>query len=479
MDAKWIKTRQTKFAAYATVYILVTLAVLTVVNVLANRYDKSYDFTKNKRFSLSDQTIRIVQGLKKDVNVTYFGREDTFRAGRDLLDRYSDLSPKLHVKYLDPDRKPQPAKAAGYRGADAPVMVDSGARREGAKSLTEEEVTGALIRSLKSSERNVCFVTGFGEHSIDDTDRGGFNDLKLLLERDNYQSRAVALKPAAPEAGKPMAIGEAAPAGPVEVPKSCTVLVVGGPQEAYPPPVADAIKTYVENGGRAMIMLDNVVRLGRGDAAAPNTDLENVLAGWGVTVNKDLVLDFSGLGRMFGLNPEIPIVTQYESHKITQPLSGVMTVFPLVRSLDVKAGGKATVDKLIQANDDSLAITSASDIRPDGTLDEKKARKGPFTLAAAGTVSGAAKGRFVVAGTSEFAINSFAGSRQVANRDLFVNSINWLSSDEDLISIRPKMAEDQAFNITSQKLSALFYLSVLVFPLGVVGFGLATWWKRR
>ena len=104
MDAKWIKTRQTKFAAYVTVYILVTLAVLTVLNILANRYDKSYDSTKNKQFSLSDQTIKIVKGLKLDVTATYFGSEDSFRTGRDLLDRYSSLSPKFHVKYLAPDR---------------------------------------------------------------------------------------------------------------------------------------------------------------------------------------------------------------------------------------------------------------------------------------------------------------------------------------------------------------------------------------
>jgi ABC-type uncharacterized transport system involved in gliding motility auxiliary subunit len=475
MDAKWIKTRQTKFAAYVTVYILVTLAVLTVLNILANRYDKAYDSTKNKQFSLSDQTIKIVKGLKQDVTLTYFGSEDSFRTGRDLLDRYSDLSPKLHVKYIAPDKKPQLAKAAGYR-SDSPVIVDSGLRREGAKSVTEEEITGALIRSLKTAERNVCFVSGAGEHSLDDTDRNGFSVLKQLLERDNYQSRAVTLKPAAPDATKPMAIGQAAPAGAVEVPKDCSVLVVGGPQEAYPPPVADAIKSYVENGGRAMIMLDNVLRIGRSEAAAPNTDLENVLTDWGVTVNKDLVLDGSGIGQLFGFGPEIPVIMQYESHAITQPLTRVMTAFELTRSLDIRSGGKATVDKLVQTSEDSLAVT---EIGPGGTVDPKKAKKGPFTLAAAGTYSGANKGRFVVVGTSIWATNAFAGTRQLGNRDLFLNSINWLSSDEDLISIRPKMPEDQAFNITAPRLNTLFWLSIVIFPLGVVGFGLATWWKRR
>ncbi|HMD71705.1 MAG TPA: GldG family protein [Bryobacteraceae bacterium] len=473
----WDK-RRGEYTLYAAAYILVVLGVLVFANVLANRYDKFLDFTKNKQFSLSEQTAKIVKGLKQDVTFTYFGREDSFRGSRDLLDRYSDLSPRLHVRYMDPDKKPQPAKAAGYR-PDSPVIVDSGARREGAKSVTEEEVTGALIRSLKTAERNVCFVSGFGEHSIDDSDHGGFSYLKQLLEHDNYKSRAVTLKPAATEAGKSFAVGQAVPAAAVEVPKDCTVLVAGGPQESYPPPVADAIRNFVENGGSAVIMLDTVVRLGRQEPAAENPDLVNVLAGWGVAAGKDLVLEGSPIGRVFGFGPEIPVVMQYETHQITQPLTRVMTAFPLARSLDIKGGGKATVDKLLQTSEDSVAIAALSDIRPDGTPDPNKVKRGPFTLAAAGTVSGAAKGRFVVAGTSEWAINSLVGSGRLGNGDLFMNSIDWLSQDLDLISIRPKTTDDQPFSITTPRLATLFYLTWFVFPLGVVGFGLATWWKRR
>jgi ABC-type uncharacterized transport system involved in gliding motility auxiliary subunit len=60
-----------------------------------------------------------------------------------------------------------------------------------------------------------------------------------------------------------------------------------------------------------------------------------------------------------------------------------------------------------------------------------------------------------------------------------VNSINWLASDEDLISIRPKTPEDQQLNVSGQRLAILFWLSIFIFPLMVVSFGLATWWKRR
>ena len=79
MKSDWIKARQTKYTAYVAVYILVIIAVLGVANWLANRYDKSYDATANKQFSLSDQTIKVVKGLKQDVKITYFGRRPSSR----------------------------------------------------------------------------------------------------------------------------------------------------------------------------------------------------------------------------------------------------------------------------------------------------------------------------------------------------------------------------------------------------------------
>ena len=161
MNAKWLKARQTKYWTYAGTYIVVILAVLAAVNFLASRYDKSYDTTANKQFSLSDQTLKVVKGLKRDLHATYFGDTGSFPGARDVLGRYAGLSPRFHVTYVDAERKPAIAKAAGYR-PDSPVLIDSGVRKEAAKSLSEEEITGAIIRSLKSGERNVCVLNAAG-----------------------------------------------------------------------------------------------------------------------------------------------------------------------------------------------------------------------------------------------------------------------------------------------------------------------------
>jgi ABC-type uncharacterized transport system involved in gliding motility auxiliary subunit len=475
MTFNWVKARQTKYWTYVVVYVLVILLVLAGVNFLANRYDRSWDSTANKQFSLSDQTIKEVRGLKRDVHATYFGSNETFTNARDLLERYASLNPRFHVEYIDPERKPALAKAAGYR-PDATILMNSGDRREAAKSLSEEEVTGALIRSLKSGARNVCVLNVAGEHRIDDEGDGGYAFLKQVLERDNYTVRSIDLKPAAPDASKPLAIGQTPAEANVEIPKDCTVVIVGGPSLDYSPAVVTALKNYVENGGRAMILLDSVLKIGREQPPAENAGLTKLLSDWGVTVNKDLVLDLSGVGELLRLPPEVPMILSYDSHPITQPLNRVATAFPLARSLTIKSGDRTTISKLFGTNEDSVAVTS---VGPGGAIDPKKGTKGPLTLAVAGTFNGATPGRFVVVGTSLWSQNSMLGSRSLDNRDLLANMVNWLASDEDLISIRPKAPEDRPLNITNGNLKSMFWLSFVIFPLGVVALGMATWWKRR
>ena len=467
-----MSSRQAKYGTYAVVYTIVIIAVLAAINFLANRYTKSWDSTSNKQYSLADQTKKVVGGLKNDVTINYFDKATQFPQARDLLDRYSALSPKLKVNYYDPDKKPQIAKAAGVRSYGT-IQVESGTKKEEAKSLSEEEITGAIIRSLKTGERNACFVTGSGERSLDDTGRSGYSAVKDALERNNIKTRTVNLltsgaKPTPEAAGAPPAAGK------IAVPADCSVLVVAGPQHDYVQPETDAIKAFVEGGGKGLFKLDPPLNMSSSQTEDIVT-LEAVLAGWGVTVNKDLALDTSGIGQIFNLGPEVPLVTTYESHPIVNQMKDVATAFPLSRTLDVKNGDKTTVEKLFTTSDNSYATTDlkSGSIR----IDPKKDRKGPLTLGAAGKYTGPPEGRFVVVGSSLWPANNFI--RFNGNRDLLLNMMNWLTADEDLISIRPKAPEDRPLNLSGQKLNSIFWLSVVIFPLAVVGFGMATWWKRR
>ncbi|HKW62582.1 MAG TPA: Gldg family protein, partial [Candidatus Acidoferrum sp.] len=178
-----LKARQTKYAAYATLYVVVVLAVLTVANVLGDRYNKTYDSTANKRFSLSEQTAKIVKGLKDPATIYYYDRPTGFKQAKDTLDQYANLSPKVHVEYVDLEKNPLAAREAGIRSLGT-AIVQIGSRKEEAKGLNEEGVTGAFIRDLKSTTRTICFVTGSGEHQIDETGPDGYSRFKDLLGKD-------------------------------------------------------------------------------------------------------------------------------------------------------------------------------------------------------------------------------------------------------------------------------------------------------
>jgi ABC-type uncharacterized transport system involved in gliding motility auxiliary subunit len=440
------------------VYLLVVLGILTAANWLADQRNFSYDSTSNKRFSLSDQTIKVVRGLKQDARVTYYDRTSQFGSARDLLDRYANLSSKLTVAYVDPDKKPQVAKADGVRTYGT-IYVQAGGKKEEAKSLTEEEITGALIRALKGGQRTACAVSGSGEHSLEESERTSYSSLKDLLERNNYKTQTISLLQ------KP------------EVPKDCTVLIVGGPRFDYVEPSVKAIQSYVESGGRALIMLDPPLKLGRDDVSE-NAALTKMLEGWGVVLDKNLVLDTSGIGQLFGLGPEVPLITSYDTHPIVREMKSIATALPLARSLDVKTADKTSVEKLFETSDNSYATTNLSSRAI--SINPARDKKGPLTLAAAGTYNpgqGGTQGRFVVVGSSAWVANYILPFN--GNRDLFMNMMNWLSSDEDLISIRPKEPEDRRLSLSRQQMRTIFYTSVAGLPLLVIVGGLGVWWRRR
>lgn len=441
----------------AMVYSIIVIAILVTLNFLANRWSKSFDSTSNKKFTLSDQSAKIAKNLKQNVTISYWDKPDGFKNAKDLLDRYQGLSSKIDVQYNDADKKRTAALAAGVKNYGA-IFVKVGNKTEEAKSLTEEDVTGAIVRAEKGGDREVCFVLGSGEHSTDDTGNTGFSKAKELTEKANYKTQTIKMLPKA------------------EIPMDCTIVVVAGPKRDYLQPEVEALKNYVENGGRALFLVDPPLKIGQQDTDE-NAALMNVLSSWGVTPQKDLVLDLSGVGQIFGLGPEFPLVTSYESHAIVRDMKDTPTGFPIARSLEIKNGDKTMVEKLFATSEDSMATTNlaSAEIRPS-----KNDLKGPLVLGAAGTYTtgkDTGNGRFVVVGSSGFAANNFIGFN--GNRDLYLNMLNWLSSDEDLISIRPKEPTNNPLNMNARQVSLMFYSSVVGFPLIIVLAGVGVWWKRR
>ena len=85
--------------------------------------------------------------------------------------------------------------------------------------------------------------------------------------------------------------------------------------------------------------------------------------------------------------------------------------------------------------------------------------------------------RVVVVGNGSFLSNTFIGNG--GNRDLGVNLVNWLSGDDNLITIQPRSTGDSNINIDQTILYLIAFSFLLVMPLAFMITGVVIWWRRR
>jgi ABC-type uncharacterized transport system involved in gliding motility auxiliary subunit len=217
---------------------------------------------------------------------------------------------------------------------------------------------------------------------------------------------------------------------------------------------------------------------------------------WGIQAGNNVVVDVSGMGRMIGTDASVPVVAPpYPAHAITERF-GMITAFPLAREASPVTGGVNghTAQPFVETSPRSWAETDLKAMMTTGEvkLDEGKGdKRGPIALASAVSAAAAPAAppkpgetdapkpetRLAVIGDSDFAANGTLGVP--GNRDLFMNTIGWLSQQDNLISIRPKEADDRRITVTATQEQNIMWLSLLIVPGCVFGAGIWSWWRRR
>jgi len=465
--------RSTKYATNYVVSVLLVIALIAGLNFIGKRHVKRFDLTASGTYTLAPQTLQMLGKLDKELGIkAYFPGGDYPRL-RDLLVNYRAHNRRLKYEFIDPDKQPDMAKRDGvtvygtfqnpFTGSTlkfGTVILQYGGRTEKiekrSEEVREEDLTNAIIKIQRSGAKKIYFITGHGEKDTGDSERGGYSLAKKGLEDEGFQVETLNL------------------ARDAKVPADATAIVMAGPTTEPFPQEMQFIADYLNNGGGFLLMVD----------PAPSPGLENFAKGWGVKVDNDIVLDVSGAGRLMGAGPSIPLVLQYENHRITDRFKS-MTFFPLARSVEAskETVTGVTVEPLFKTNPNSWGETDVKS--GEATFDEKNDIKGPLTLAVAVTKEvkpasdkgPAVKARMVIVGDSDFAVNSYFGAQ--GNGNLFLNMVSWLGSEEDLISIRPKAPEDRRIILTQSQQSMLRLLSVVIVPGIVLVAGIVVWTRRR
>jgi ABC-type uncharacterized transport system involved in gliding motility auxiliary subunit len=467
--------RQARFGTLAVASALVVLGILVAINYLGNRHNKRWDLTAAQQFSLSDQTRKVLQDLKEPVKIRVFTRSGEFERFRDRLDEYSYQSKQVSTEYIDPEQRPGIAQQNGVTSLGTVVFEYKG-RTEKVTSDGEQELTNALIKVIQGRTPKVYFTQGHGEKDTTSADRPGYNAVAGALKSDNFVVETIVLAQAA------------------DVPADADVVVIAGPKTDFFPTEIESLRRYLAKGGKLFVMLDPVLRADQPQPAG----LQALLKDWGIEAGNDIVLDLSGMGRLVGTEePTVPVAASYPAHAMTEKFN-LLTAYPLARSMTPIEGGVNghNAQKLVETSASSWGETDLKSLaggqpaKPDDGAD----KKGPVSLAVAvsaaatsappppkdlpeGEAPKPAETRIVAFGDADFASNNALGVQ--GNRDLFLNAVNWLAQQENLISIRPKDPQDRRITLTAGQENFIRILTIFIVPGLVLLAGVQTWWRRR
>ncbi len=471
--------KTTLYGLNSLLMVVLFLAITVVLNLIVSKYDVKRDFTKNKLHTLSEQSIKVVQGLNQDIQLRAFISPMQRPEFEKIFEKYTYYSKKLTPEYIDVDQDPMLVQKYDIKRSGT-IVVESAARHNKVDNLQgpddpklEQKITNAIIQVAKGDKKKIYFTSGHGERLPSDSAAGGFSQAKESLEGSRY------------------AVAELALVEKEKIPEDAEIVLVAAPKSDFLDHELKAIEEFIRKGGKALFLMEP------DSSATLKPLLEKFGADWH---SKRAIIETNVLQRLAGGNPLTPIVTTYDgTHEITQEVKQ-LSIFAVATPV-LKAGispAGATVTSLFSTSDRSFELPFQSLQGKQVKLDPNKDKKGPFSLAIA--VSGKIEGakaeapkvegadaeadkkeerdyRLVVVGDADFASNSFR--TKGVNADLFENMVSWLSHDADLIAIRPKGTDTSTFEITESRFRVINLASVIVAPLLMFLSGLAVWVARR
>jgi ABC-type uncharacterized transport system involved in gliding motility auxiliary subunit len=478
--------------------VVIVLAILVVLALLGERYSWRWDLTGDRSQSLSKITQNILAAVKEPLTMTAFlpeGQADRQQA-KELLHNFHLQNRLITVQIVDPERHPAEAQQAGYR-LPGNILLEYQGRRQMASSPTEENIVEAIRKLLNPKAKIVYFLTGHGERGAKETDQGSFSQARQALVNEGYEVQDLNLLT------QPQVPGEA------------VVVILAGPEKPLFPNEIKALQDYLNRGGRVLVLLE------------PHKDagLKDFLGGFGIVLDDRLILDDNQVSRALGASLTMPLVIQYGSHRITQELSNLVTIFPMARPLflakevpnDIRLTPLAMTTKTSWAKAGQEWLKQGkADFTPDQDL------KGPFTLAVLAEKSlqrpaatpagpnnqaaGAAEGQaasapapqepsagdrpdqtggteaapaayLAVFGNVHFADNNYFNLS--ANGDFFLNTVNFLADVGSQITLRSTARKSQPLLLTGYQGWGMLLVCLVFIPLAIILGGVSAYLRRR
>jgi ABC-type uncharacterized transport system involved in gliding motility auxiliary subunit len=459
---KALTGRQAKYGSNALILAAAFLGILVVVNYLAYKNTKRIDLTEDKSNTLAKETIDVLKSLPENVVAkAFFTTNTTVATSKEsaklLLEQYVyEGAGKFKYEFIDPNNDPAAAQDAGIT-ADGTVVLYMGNARQSVTSVSEENLTGAMVRLMNPESHVIYFLTGHGEYPISGSADQSYTELASALEAKNYAVQSLNLL------------------AKLEVPQDASVIVVDGPKKPLSDAEVGMLDKYLKIGGSVVVMEDPALDTQFGDS--PDPLASDLSANYGIILGNNTVVDMYGYQAF--QNPYFAVGYQYATHAITSKMSTMGTGFQGARtvSADDSAGTDYTKTQLITTVEQSWGETDASSIQASNPeFNEGIDVAGPVPLAV--VASGANDARLVVFGDSDFASNAYYGF--YGNGEMIVNTIDWAAKQENLISLTAKNTVERTLVQPKTYTMGLILLgSLIVLPGIVLVAGIGSWLARR
>ncbi len=348
--------RSTQAGTNAVIATLAMIVILGLINFLSVRYGQRIDFTENQLFTLSPLSQRVVRTLQEPVKVWVFSPTPN-PSDLELLRNYRRYGSKLDYEFVDPQLKPSLAQQFNVK-LPGEVHIKYGQKQKlvqtvnEADRLSEIKLTNSIEQLTSDRIDKVYFLQGHGERPLDEVE-GGLSQALSALKDKSFTAL-------------PLNLAERS-----EVPNDASLVVVAGPKRALFAPEVVALNNYLSTGGSLLLMLD----------PENNAGMDSLLADWGVKLDRQIVIDASGQGRVVGLGPATPLVTTYGNHPITKDFGNNYSLYPVSQPIEVIPKQGVTETPLLRTNEQSWAESTPE--KQPLQFDPKSDRPGPLTIGVA------------------------------------------------------------------------------------------------
>ena len=476
-----VLARQTRYGTNTGVMIVAFVGIAVILNALSAENHTRMDTTAGGQYTLSLQTINVIKSLEKPVKVTGFFTtsqplsQAAQAEAENLLAEYKHQSSKISFEMVDFEQSPGTAREFEVRN-NGTLVFESEDRRErvlgigeqGDLGITEQNFTGAILKVTGKQPLKIYFLTGHGEREILNSEMNGYSFVREGLTADNYAVESLNL------------------AVINQIPSDASLLVLASPQRPFLENEASLINAYLDQGGNGLFLLD----------PKPRQEMKDILARWGIMVYDGKIVDQIANVASDMTQPAVVQRSQYADSPITKEIAA--TFFPDAVGLTFDVPDRDADHIFV----DPLAITSPRSYIKAGGSDSLNFEQGadmPGPVALALTVEAnnpvgqrprqpapAQQGgspedlkttRLAVFADSDYATNQYFYS--LGNSDLLLNSVNWLTQQEQLISIRPKPPQFRRLVITQREWNFILYSTIAFWPLAVLFVGGVAWWRRR